>query len=157
MKQYGNQKVFIGEVIKRRVDELGMSHSEFARRINCSRTSLYNLFAKKSIDVDLLLLISEVLDYDFLAKVYHHGQQNIAHPSLSCLDKEEIESLTEEISLLLRKRLGGGVIPIHLPINQVASHGPRSMRGYSIKPKSAIRLLCANKLWISSFVFSPWQ
>ena len=107
MKQYGNRKVFIGEVIKRRVDELGMSHSEFARRINCSRTSLYNLFAKKSIDVDLLLLISEVLDYDFLAKVYHHGQQNIAHPSLSCLDKEEIESLTEEISLLLRKRLGG--------------------------------------------------
>ena len=107
MKQYGNHKVFIGEVIKRRVDELGMSHSEFARRINCSRTSLYNLFAKKSIDVDLLLLISEVLDYDFLAKVYHHGQQNIAHPSLSCLDKEEIESLTEEISLLLRKRLGG--------------------------------------------------
>ena len=59
-----------------------------------------------SIDVDLLLLISEVLDYDFLSKVYHHGQQNIAHASLSCLDKEEIESLTEEISLLLRKRLG---------------------------------------------------
>ena len=108
MKQYSNQKVFIGEVIKRRVDELGMSHSEFARRINCSRTSLYNLFAKKSIDIDLLLLISEVLDYDFLAEVYHHGQQNIAHSSLSCLDKEEIESLTEEISLLLRKRLGGG-------------------------------------------------
>ena len=136
MKQYGNQKVFIGEVIKRRVDELGMSHSEFARRINCSRTSLYNLFAKKSIDVDLLLLISEVLDYDFLAKVYHHGQQNIAHPSLSCLDKEEIESLTEEISLLLRKRLGG-VIPIHLPINRVASHGPGTMRGYSIEKRLA--------------------
>ncbi|MDR2146701.1 MAG: helix-turn-helix transcriptional regulator [Tannerella sp.] len=38
------QKIFIGELINRKLSEHGMSKSEFARRIGCSRGTVYNIF-----------------------------------------------------------------------------------------------------------------
>ncbi len=64
------KNVFIGRLIQQKVDEKGLSYTEFARRINCARTSLYHLFNSKSIDVERLILVSEVLEYNFLAEVY---------------------------------------------------------------------------------------
>ncbi len=62
--------VFIGSVIEQKVKERQLSIPEFASRINRSRTTVYDIFQRKSIDVDLLLSISEVLDYDFITEVY---------------------------------------------------------------------------------------
>lgn len=67
------KNVFIGKIIQQKVDEKGISYAEFARRINCARTSLYYLFNSKSIDVERLMLVSEVLEYDFLSHVYMVG------------------------------------------------------------------------------------
>lgn len=61
---------YIDEIIKAKVDEQGIGYAEFARRINCARTSLYNLFNSKSIDVERLLIISEVLNFNFIEEVY---------------------------------------------------------------------------------------
>jgi len=58
--------VYIGSLILERLTERGMTKSEFARRINCSRSAVYNIFNNKTIDIGLLLTISEVLDYDFI-------------------------------------------------------------------------------------------
>lgn len=62
--------IYIGKLIQQKVDERGISYAEFARQIHCARTSLYHIFNSKNIDVERLLLISEVLQYDFINEVY---------------------------------------------------------------------------------------
>ena len=57
---------YIGSLIKQRLEERGMTKSEFARRINCSRGTVYNIFNSKTIDIVLLKKISNVLEYDFI-------------------------------------------------------------------------------------------
>ncbi len=58
-----------------------MSYAEFARQIHCARTSLYTIFNSKSIDIERLLLISDVLQYDFIGEVYL-AKRKTAAPSL---------------------------------------------------------------------------
>ncbi|RGN47614.1 MULTISPECIES: helix-turn-helix domain-containing protein [unclassified Bacteroides] len=55
----------IGQLIKARLMERGMTVSHLARLLSCERANLYRLFEKDSIDTRLLLRISRALDYDF--------------------------------------------------------------------------------------------
>ena len=48
----------------------GMSVSEFARRLNCHRQNVYDIFKRKTIDVTLLQRISKVLEHDFVTELY---------------------------------------------------------------------------------------
>lgn len=68
------QKLHIGHMVKSVFDESGLSVAEFARRIHCERTNVYKIFNRRSIDVELLVKISEILNHNFLADVMnHHG------------------------------------------------------------------------------------
>lgn len=58
-----------------KVDERHICYAEFARMINRSRTSLYHIFEAKTVDIDLLILIGKVLDYDFIRNIYMNGPQ----------------------------------------------------------------------------------
>ena len=58
-------EVHIGQLIKKQLDIKGMKRSEFARRINRSSQNVYDIFNRKSIDTNLLLKISDILDYNF--------------------------------------------------------------------------------------------
>lgn len=102
--------IFIGRIIQQKVDEKGMQYAEFARRINMARTSLYYLFNAKSIDVERLILISKVLEYDFISEIYRHNN--------SCNNKKEtfihipivdgkfnIEGLPDSLLQLLKKEI----------------------------------------------------
>jgi transcriptional regulator with XRE-family HTH domain len=60
--------VQIGAVIKQKVEEKGLTISEFADAICCSRTNVYNLFKSRSIDTEKLAKISSVLEYDFFSE-----------------------------------------------------------------------------------------
>lgn len=103
-----------GLEIKKVLKEKGMSVSEFARRINKSRENAYDIFRRKSLDTDLLSVISQVLDYDFLAKSRDKKTRTLMaqepkapygsaeHEVL--LMREEIFILRKEV-LELRKRL----------------------------------------------------
>lgn len=62
--------IHIGSLIRQKLEESPLSISEFASLINRTRTTVYDIFNRKSIDVDLLLSISEVLNYNFLEEVY---------------------------------------------------------------------------------------
>lgn len=55
----------IGQLI--RVELVRQQHSAtwFAQAMGCSRTSVYKIFEKSSIDTDLLLRICDVLKVDF--------------------------------------------------------------------------------------------
>ena len=74
MKKQGRscilKDIHIGEEIKKKIKERGMSYTEFARRIHCERATLYHLFKCKSIDTERLILISEILNYDFIHTLY---------------------------------------------------------------------------------------
>lgn len=59
------ESVHVGELIKLRLEQLGMSKAEFARRINRSPQNIHNLLTRKSVDTLLLVKVSEVLNYNF--------------------------------------------------------------------------------------------
>ncbi|HNR28274.1 MAG TPA: helix-turn-helix transcriptional regulator [Bacteroidales bacterium] len=112
--------VFIGSIIRQKVRERKLTVSEFARSINRSRTTVYDIFRRKSIDVDLLLTISQALDYDFIGEIYLTKRDNIAKkcflaieidPSeLPCDSKEIAERDKLEVRVLLKEKLKSIII-----------------------------------------------
>ena len=48
-----------------------MSYTHFAKLIHVSRPALYGILSGKTIDIDRLILISEVLGYDFIGNEYY--------------------------------------------------------------------------------------
>ena len=65
-------KLHIGHMVKSVFDESGLSVAEFARKIHCERTNVYKIFNRQSIDVEILVKISEALEHNFLADVMKH-------------------------------------------------------------------------------------
>lgn len=63
------ENLHIGKMIAERLEEVGMRKAEFARRIHTSRQNINTLLNRKSLDVDLLLRIGEVLKFDFLKEI----------------------------------------------------------------------------------------
>jgi transcriptional regulator with XRE-family HTH domain len=60
------ERVNIGEIIKKKVEESGSSFASFAKSIGIQRQNLEKtVFGKKSIDTDMLSEISEKLNFDF--------------------------------------------------------------------------------------------
>jgi hypothetical protein len=57
--------IHIGQEIEKRAKELRVGPTELARRINKSRQNVQDIFERKSIDTDLLEIISRALDFDF--------------------------------------------------------------------------------------------
>lgn len=88
--------IHIGEIIKQKFEESGMSIVEFSSKINRTRSTIYDIFGRKSIDVDLLLKISEVLKYNFMEKVYiQHpkSSKNLKYFLAIEVDEEELSSI----------------------------------------------------------------
>ena len=66
----------IGQLI--RIELVRQHHSAtwFAQAMGCSRTSVYNIFEKSSIDTELLLRICAILKIDFF-KLYSQELEKI--------------------------------------------------------------------------------
>ena len=65
----------MGAAIREVVDSQHWSYTEFAKAINCSRTSLYNLFNSKDISLLRLIQISKLLSYDFLSLILYQAEE----------------------------------------------------------------------------------
>lgn len=59
------ERVNIGLSIERKLNELGMSKSEFGRRIGIPQQNVNRILDKTSIDTEKLAAISEALEYNF--------------------------------------------------------------------------------------------
>jgi hypothetical protein len=59
----------IGLLIRQKLKERKRTIVWLAENLSCSRTNVYKIFDKRSIDTDYLLRISDILDYDFF-KLY---------------------------------------------------------------------------------------
>jgi transcriptional regulator with XRE-family HTH domain len=78
-----NTDLPIGLLIQQVVEEQGLTKTAFAEVIHCSRSNINSIYQRTNIDVKLLALISEALDYDFFAaykkksrneKIHHHSR-----------------------------------------------------------------------------------
>lgn len=59
-----------GEKVKEYLKASGMSVSEFAKRLNCHRQNVYDIFKRQDVDLQMLQRISKVLDHDFVTELY---------------------------------------------------------------------------------------
>ncbi len=66
----------IGQLIKTVFERSGISVAEFARQLNCERTNVYTIFKRRTIDVELLVNISKVLEYNFFEDVLKETNLN---------------------------------------------------------------------------------
>ena len=67
----------IGPIIKQKLIKSRYTPTQFKNEIGLSRQTVYNLFKKKSIDIDLLCEISILLGYDFLELYNEYVRNNI--------------------------------------------------------------------------------
>jgi transcriptional regulator with XRE-family HTH domain len=57
----------IGQAIKDRVESIGMSKAELARRLMMSSANVHKIFKRSSIDIEMLHKIGVALRYDFIS------------------------------------------------------------------------------------------
>jgi len=108
--------VHIGKKIRQIVTDQKMPVQNFAYAISRSRTVVYDIFERETIDTGLLLKISEVLGYDFFRLYSPKVVVGISSGEISSGDeiklKEKITALEKEVSYLqeinelLRKKNG---------------------------------------------------
>ena len=63
--QQSNNKLHIGSLIKAELERQERTVSWFARKLCCDRSNVYKLFKRSTIDTELLVRVSQILQYDF--------------------------------------------------------------------------------------------
>ena len=61
--------IHIGQIIKKELEDQGRTVVWFAKRLSYSRTNVYKIFDRATIDADVLMRISVLLNVDFF-KIY---------------------------------------------------------------------------------------
>ena len=69
----------IGHLIKEELHNQGRTITWLAKQLDCSRQNAYKILNRPWIYTDLLLKISDILDYDFFKcfSEYHNNRQNL--------------------------------------------------------------------------------
>lgn len=106
----------IGKLIEKRLIKVGISKTEFARRINTSSQNVYGILKRKTIDTGLLQNISDVLEHNFFQHFISSNDVSLKKELEECREKLEAVKkennhltelnalLKENISLLKKKR-----------------------------------------------------
>lgn len=63
--QHYNNTLEIGLLIKKELERQERTVSWFARKLCCDRSNVYKLFQRSTIDTELLLKVSQILNCDF--------------------------------------------------------------------------------------------
>lgn len=59
--------IHIGEQIRQKMKERQKTVVWLAKQLSCSRTNIYKIFEKYSVDTDTLTKISTILEFDFFS------------------------------------------------------------------------------------------
>jgi transcriptional regulator with XRE-family HTH domain len=70
-----HHNIHIGSTIQSVFNQSGLTVSQFARLLEIQRTRIYTIFNSKTLDIDLLCKISDILHYDFISE-YRDERQN---------------------------------------------------------------------------------
>ena len=68
--------IHAGKLIRKVLDEQGRTVVWFAKQLSYTRTNVYKIFEKKSIDTDVLFRISRLLQYDFFKHFSNDVEKN---------------------------------------------------------------------------------
>ena len=68
-----NEKIHVGELIRKKLKESGHSVTWFAKEVGFHRTNAYKIFKKEHLHHAQLSRISKILGYNFHA---HYSEQN---------------------------------------------------------------------------------
>lgn len=93
----------IGQLIKTVFERSGMTVSDFARQLNCERTNVYTIFKRRTIDVELLVIISKVLRYNFFEEILKQVDLDFKRQDLNINIK--IQNLSKDKITLLKELL----------------------------------------------------
>ncbi len=95
--------VHIGKKIKEVLKQSGMKRTDFASAINKSRTNIYDVFKRDTLDTGLLRQISRVLDHNFF-DYYDQELPMVKDEKTGYLKKTDvIASLTEELKVMKKR------------------------------------------------------
>jgi transcriptional regulator with XRE-family HTH domain len=162
--------VNIGLAIEQRVNELGISKSELARRLGIAQQNVNKVvFSKESLDTAKLMEISKALDYNFFelyanlspkktslfnstklqSLINEKGLGNIEFASKVELTRSELANIMEggDVSLSMVEKMAEalGVKPAEL-INGTSSNVESEAMSQSDMEKELIELRAENKL-----------
>jgi len=59
----------VGEMIRRVLEERGIPVTDFAEALSCSRENAHRILKKTTLDTELLMRISEILEHDFFRDI----------------------------------------------------------------------------------------
>jgi transcriptional regulator with XRE-family HTH domain len=97
--------IIIGRQIKEVFEAKKMKLKDFAEAIGVARQNVYRIFEKDTIDIELLLQISLVLEHDFIQYYTNKLTDNtsfgsvILHKRLESDQSKEVEQLKNELRL----------------------------------------------------------
>jgi hypothetical protein len=91
--------VHIGTIIDKVSKERGFSATQLAEILCCDRSCIYRMFKHKSIDTDLLVTISNLLNYDFFAEYSSPETRNNRHILIVEVEESEAEKLLSNPAL----------------------------------------------------------
>jgi transcriptional regulator with XRE-family HTH domain len=95
------KNIHIGYLIKEKVKERKLHIVDFAKALHCDRSNIYDIFERKCIDVELLIRISKILDYNFLSIYYEREVRFDFDPENDKNYKLIIEIKSEKIQELI--------------------------------------------------------
>ena len=65
--------IHVGNMIKKELKKQGRSVKWLAKEIYCEKSNIYKMFNRKSIDLGQLMLISNVLQHNFLRDCFEEN------------------------------------------------------------------------------------
>jgi len=89
------QNIHVGEMIKQKVKERGIKITDFAQAIHCNRNNVYSIYRRKSIDIELLLRISKVLQYDFINEICNKDTEEKKYFVLLETNRQQLEQISK--------------------------------------------------------------
>ncbi len=100
--------VHIGSIIKKELLQKRWSVADFAKKINTNRNNVYDIFRRSSIDTQLLLSISLILEHDFFIYYSSGLDKKFTTPvdkasKLNKLSTSQFEILNKKLDTLLQK------------------------------------------------------
>jgi hypothetical protein len=97
-------KIHIGNKIKSVLEGSGMPAADFAKKINRTRDVAYKIFARESVDTNMLQKISLVLEFDFFS-YYSESLPIVKEPGkIGYVKKTDlIASMNEDMKAMRKK------------------------------------------------------
>ena len=165
-----NKTINVGLAIEQRINELGITKSEFGRRIGIPNQNVNRVLSKSSIDSDKLVEICNALNYDFFklfsssveenktsllnilkvkAILKEKGIGEIKLASMLNVSRSEVEAIMEgnDLSLGMVEKMAEvlGVKPTEL-INGASGTSEAPAKGDQVMYEELIALRAENKL-----------